>query len=617
MGKRLRNAVSSDEEDSPDPKGQKVAEQKDADYDDDDMMFMDEEDREKLNMMSEKEREIEIFNRIQQRELNKTREEIKKKLKMNQRAEDKKAEAAETSKESRPSRKAQKSRAAKKSDDDDEEDGDEEVRSKSSGASSDADEAVNEDGLFSSSDEDEEITLNSKETAKSKAKRNEDSEEEPDELSLKYHRPSELANAQSKKQAMDTLMSKRKNKQKADEKRKQSSQKAALDIDEIFGDDDSKSGSSSSSSSRSSSRASSRSFSPETKPEISDRTQLSRIRLSRHKLAQFVHAPFFKKMAIGCFVRIGIGQHKGKPVYRVVQIVDVVETAKVYQVEKTRTNKGLKLKHGPDARVYRLEFASNSDFSPSEFDHWVNFMKEKNLPLPTMDFIERKEKDITNALEYSFTNADIDQIVKEKTRFSKAPTNFAFQKGELMKSKEFAEQSGNVQLVQELQQKLDELETRADTLDRQRSQKLSVVTWINQRNRDHMKQSFLGGGVFHTDESGQDDPFTRKSGKMKVVSGTAKSKLAATLSGAPIDSDVGAPESKVLVTSSSPELPRIHDLFSAHDIEIDIQLKLPAAGPSRMPANIDNQSSARVVLPKPAGSRSLTLEEYKRKRGLI
>lgn len=57
--------------------------------------------------------------------------------------------------------------------------------------------------------------------------------------------------------------------------------------------------------------------------------------------------------------------------------MDVVETAKVYQVENTRTNKGLKLKHGPDVRVYRLEFISNTEFTQNEFQHWFNVMKNK------------------------------------------------------------------------------------------------------------------------------------------------------------------------------------------------------------------------------------------------
>lgn len=61
--------------------------------------------------------------------------------------------------------------------------------------------------------------------------------------------------------------------------------------------------------------------------------------------------------------------------------------------------------------------------------------------------------------------------------------------------------------------------------DRQRSQKLSVVTWINQRNRDYMKQSFLGKNVANYDSKVEDDPFTRKSGKMRMVSGKPKRDL--------------------------------------------------------------------------------------------
>ena len=85
-----------------------------------------------------------------------------------------------------------------------------------------------------------------------------------------------------------------------------------------------------------------------------------------------------------------------------------------------------------------------------------------------------------------------------------------------------AEEAGDVQEALEIQQKIDALDTKAELLDRQRSQNLSVITWINQRNRDHMKQSFLGDKNAVVDANIVDDPFTRKSGKMKVVAGTMK-----------------------------------------------------------------------------------------------
>lgn len=67
--------------------------------------------------------------------------------------------------------------------------------------------------------------------------------------------------------------------------------------------------------------------------------ELNSIRLSRHKLERFVHLPFFDRIAKGCFTKIGIGQHNNMPVYRAVEITGVYETAKVYNLGNTRTNK--------------------------------------------------------------------------------------------------------------------------------------------------------------------------------------------------------------------------------------------------------------------------------------
>ena len=109
---------------------------------------------------------------------------------------------------------------------------------------------------------------------------------------------------------------------------------------------------------------------------VSNKEQMSKVRLSRHKIERWVHMPFFKKTVVGCYVRIGIGNHEGRAVYRVAEIIDVVETAKVYQLGTTRTNKGLKLRHGHSERVYRLEFVSNQDFTDSEFFKWKEAMSQ-------------------------------------------------------------------------------------------------------------------------------------------------------------------------------------------------------------------------------------------------
>uniref|UniRef100_A0A914RSY7 Plus3 domain-containing protein n=1 Tax=Parascaris equorum TaxID=6256 RepID=A0A914RSY7_PAREQ len=216
------------------------------------------------------------------------------------------------------------------------------------------------------SDEEEEHTpKHSEHEADEEEKEREEHEDVYDE----YQHPSEIQKKQKHKSAMADLLNRRREKREAEQKKKAESRKSELDID-----------------------------------EVDCLADIQRIRLSRYKLAKFVHAPFFTKTVVGCFVRIGIGKNKeGRSVYRVdrgddvgvaAQVLDVVETAKVYQLETTRTNKGLKLKHGKDERVYRLEFVSNSPFTEHEFMKWRDAMK--------ISIVEAKKRTITETLNYLF-----------------------------------------------------------------------------------------------------------------------------------------------------------------------------------------------------------------------
>ncbi|MCP9264451.1 RNA polymerase-associated protein RTF1-like protein [Dirofilaria immitis] len=349
-------------------------------YDDD--MFLDEEDRRRLEEMTEKDREAEIFKRVEQREILRARF-----AKERQKGEEKE----------RKERKREK-----------------EVRKKIVG--SDIDERNGADGtmapLHAGSASDDKVNS-----------------DEYDE----FQRPSEVQKSRNRKmQWLILLIAEKKNKKviialcsRAEEKTQ--SHKSELDIDEVFGND-----------------GSDDDFEKvpvlqvdqavdlQVGAQVNCLADLSRIRLSRFKISRIVHAPFFNKTVIGCFVRIGIGKNKeGRSVYRAAQVLDVVETAKVYQLENTRTNKGLKLKHGGEERVYRLEFVSNSEFTNQEFSKWYDAMKANvsfalyfdsliidiyvmNLAILTIDQVEKKEADIQKAVNYNYTDKDIELMVQEK-----------------------------------------------------------------------------------------------------------------------------------------------------------------------------------------------------------
>lgn len=89
----------------------------------------------------------------------------------------------------------------------------------------------------------------------------------------------------------------------------------------------------------------------------------------------------------------------------------MVETAKVYTLGPTRTNKGAKIRHGTDEKTFRFEFISNSAFTEDEFQKWVETCRKRSVVLPTSDEVNKKEKELKEALDYEFKEEDIDVVI--------------------------------------------------------------------------------------------------------------------------------------------------------------------------------------------------------------
>lgn len=385
-------------------------------YDDD--LMGDAEDRARLEQMTEKEREQELFNRIEKREVLKRRFEIKKKLKTAKKKE--KEEKKKKQEEEQEKRKL-------------------------------------------SQVQDTQVVMSHNKERRSKR---------DEKLDKKSQAMEELkAEREKKKNKTAELLAKRQ----------------PLKTSEVYSDDEEEEEEDDDKSSVKSDRSSrSSSYDDDEKEETPPKSQpvslpdeLNRVRLSRHKLERWCHMPFFAKTVTGCFVRIGIGNSSSKPVYRVAEIVDVVETAKVYQLGTTRTNKGLQLRHGGDTRVFRLEFVSNQEFTENEFMKWKEAMIVAGMQVPTLDEITKKEQSIKEALNYKFNDKDIEDIVKEKDRFRKAPPNYAMKKTQLLKDKAMAEESGDGDKVKVIQDELNELEERAEALDRQRTKNISAIRYTS------------------------------------------------------------------------------------------------------------------------------------------
>ncbi|XP_003744270.1 RNA polymerase-associated protein RTF1 homolog [Galendromus occidentalis] len=567
--------------------GSDVSEEFNDGYDEN--LMGDEEDQARLAKMTEKEREQEIYNRIEKRERLRARFEIEKKL--------------------RQAKKKQESKEKQFTD----------------------------------------VSMRSKERKKN------------------------LEGRQDKKsQAIQSLKAEREKKKKAEEERKEkedtkkdSGALKKLKASDIYSDDDSsdsESDSDASSTKRSASRSRSRSRSPsrsrsssrsrsrssdsdsdsassrhseERVVHVNTRDQLSQIRLSRFRLEKWLFMPFFAKTVVGCFVKIGVGQMGGAQNYRIAEILEVVETPKVYQCGKNRTNRGLKLKHGKEERIYRIEYVSNQEFTENEFQKWMAAMGVDNIGLPTVSFIEKKKKDLEAANNHSCSANDIQQMVDEKKKFKKNPHNYAMAKTEVMKKKEMAEQQGDQEEARKWSEELDRLEDRAKELDKQRTSTISAIAYINERNRQKnivdIERAILEEAKKNKLKA--DDPFTRRKcapslvTKKNVVEKISSEQLKTLEEMKKKDQERRRLEEEnqkreadelAKKKRDSEKAPRQNgeDLFTAHDfdIKIDLDSSIPSASVAHpIRASFGGTSFLRDTAPK----RSLNLEEYKKKRGLI
>uniref|UniRef100_A0A1A9WQF5 Plus3 domain-containing protein n=1 Tax=Glossina brevipalpis TaxID=37001 RepID=A0A1A9WQF5_9MUSC len=561
-----------------------------SEFDDgyDENLMGDEEDRKRLSGLSEKERETEIFKRIEQRDIMRTRWEIERKLKLARRTE----KAKKPKKKEKKSKKPPKKEANKES----------KINNfKEPIISIQTNEIITQKSpspLITDDAQDNIPNAESEETEKT------DSVEDVRNAAVDYYDHKERSKERKKNVEMNRTDDKRSN--------AMALLKAKHDSGSSDWEDDKPDKVSRSNSSKYSSESEDEER-EEKHISLSTRDELNKIRLSRFKMERFINLPIFERTVMNCFVRISIGNNGQKPVYRVAEVVGVVETAKIYNLGKSRTNKGLRLKHGTQERVFRLEFISNQEFTESEFIKWKDICAQQNVPMPTMAVVERKLKDIKDAMNYEYKDEDVDKIIEEKNRFRNRPTNYAMKKTCLMKERDAAMLRGDYEIARELSQKIEELESRASELDKRRSSSISLISYINDRNRKRnvedaekaiMEEARANKGLRIS------DPFTRRITQPRMGFKQAEKKEDEIPIKEPIIFTEPPKKQSELIETSKGNDKKNYNLYTLHDFDIDLDVSVPVNTVNTLPKPVPKLS-------EPTTKRSLNLEDYKKKRGLI
>nr|CDS28316.1 RNA polymerase associated protein RTF1 [Hymenolepis microstoma] len=624
---RIENHLSDPEE------GEIPSDTGDEDDGLDEDLYGDEEDKQRLLKMSEKEREEELYRRSEYREALKIRRDVKKRLK--ERKEKERAERVgkePTQGSSKISSKPLRSSYA-------------------SVYSSDSDQLGESDEAIKGGLRDRKLTLAMQKEGRSKR------------LQELADRRKELKN---KKEVLysgsDDSHSNRSSKQQYARNAIYSSSSSCSEDEEpvrkpekIPRSVSSYSRSSSAHSSASSDNERGRSRSPEAE-QIGTLEQLMQVRLTRDRLETWVHYPFFDELVKGCFVRIHVGVQRDVPIYRISEIVSVKEMSKPYDLGKTRTNKGLVLRRGKDEHTFRIMFVSNSRFLPQEFESFKRIAARTGMKLPTMDFIAKKYREIQKAINEPICDEKVvEQIVQSKRRFRKAPTNFAMRKAELMKQREVAKENNDEKEVERIDADIEELENQAERIERKRTVGFKEISSINQKNREltlkRVEEALLKEAK-EAAESKEEDPFMRIQSQPVIASKEYLQRLRkerlAKERGETVDGEKPKEESKnskdntdskeeddfvpFKIPIPPPKAPE-KSLHAIHDFEIDINVPVDVNGilddngsgihRSASTPIITDQGTPSVIGSVGAGNprngemparRLLNLQEYKKKR---
>ncbi|OQV15796.1 putative RNA polymerase-associated protein RTF1-like protein [Hypsibius exemplaris] len=297
---------------------------------------------------------------------------------------------------------------------------------------------------------------------------------------------------------------------------------------------------------------------------------LEKLRLSRFRLSKWLYLPYFADLVKGFFVRVNLGDmEKNQPIYTVAEILGLGSPAKPYNValpgeKPLMTNVTLKLGYYGKEKDITMNYVSNQVFTSTEFEEFKCRTANRQCPLPTLEHMKRKFLQSVEANKYEMTDADITKMVAQKDQLGMKPRNIVMRKAELVKMRDSALRMDAPEEARKIQQELDDLEQQTAQQDAPRQAGQTKIEAINRRNKSAAMEA-LGKALSSKEvkqEQVADDPFTRRWGTPMLK----KDKKSAVDSAAKVEVKTEA------TVAAAPTAPVKADPFSNHDFHIDLNI---------------------------------------------
>ncbi|KAI9205172.1 uncharacterized protein BJ171DRAFT_503166 [Polychytrium aggregatum] len=238
------------------------------------------------------------------------------------------------------------------------------------------------------------------------------------------------------------------------------------------------------------------------------------LQITREKMEKWIHTDFFEHAVVNGFVRVSIGQDKGKPIYRICRIEEVVDLPNPVKLRHNDTMvlRALVLSHGNSKRQFNIDAISNQPWTESEWNRYKGTCINDKAELLSRKDVDEKAKAIQEAESHIFTEKEITNLTKLKKSLSRKPKNVAVEKINLHHELDIARARNDAEKIEKLMERLEELNALTQESDRTRTDELAK---LNERNRSMNRKESLQAELAALREKrlgGADslDPFARR-----------------------------------------------------------------------------------------------------------
>ncbi|CAK5263544.1 unnamed protein product [Mycena citricolor] len=192
---------------------------------------------------------------------------------------------------------------------------------------------------------------------------------------------------------------------------------------------------------------------------------LRKIGLTRDHFVQYMSAPWFEQMVVGCWVRYLIGMDSGsnRRVYRICRVMSLVPV-KPYKITGDKMiDRQFVLKHGAAEKAWSMERTSNDPWTDEEFIRLKDTCVAESTALPTRKEVDERLKELRTLVNKRLTEEDVNTLIAKKRQAQPflTGTSAVAERSRLIAQRTLAQRRNDPEEVRQIDEQLAKLVAEA------------------------------------------------------------------------------------------------------------------------------------------------------------